>query len=140
MTTNLLDGIEEILLMGPGPSCIHPKVYDAISRSTLGHLDPHFVRIMDDIQIQLQKIMNTQNRLTLPLSGTGSAGMESCFVNLVEPADKVLVLINGVFGKRMGSGASPEIVAEQFFSEHAGVFGVDMEDLKEGSDLGKVER
>ena len=101
MKKNLLEGIEEVLLMGPGPSCIHPKVYDAISCKTLGHLDPYFVKIMDEIQIQLQKIMNTQNQLTLPISGTGSAGMETCFVNLVEPQDKVLVLINGVFGKRM---------------------------------------
>lgn len=98
---NLLNKIEEVLLMGPGPSCIHPKVYEALSRKTLGHLDPYFIKIMDEIQLQLQTILNTKNRLTLPISGTGSAGMETCLVNLIEPKDKVLVLINGVFGKRM---------------------------------------
>ncbi len=99
--TNLLDGIDEILLMGPGPSCVHPEVYKALNRFTLGHLDPHFIKIMDQIQVLLQKILNTDNKLTIPVSGTGSAGMETCFVNLIEPKDKVLILINGVFGKRM---------------------------------------
>ena len=99
--TNLLEDIDEILLMGPGPSCVHPEVYKALSRFTLGHLDPHFIKIMDQIQVLLQKILNTNNRLTIPISGTGSAGMETCFVNLIEPEDKVLILINGVFGKRM---------------------------------------
>jgi len=99
--TNLLEDIDEILLMGPGPSCVHPEVYKALSRFTLGHLDPHFIKIMDQIQVLLQKLLNTNNRLTIPISGTGSAGMETCFVNLIEPEDKVLILINGVFGKRM---------------------------------------
>ena len=98
---NLLKGIEEVLLMGPGPSCVHPDVYKALSRDTLGHLDPYFIKIMDEIQVLLQEVMNTKNQLTLPISGTGSAGMESCFVNLIEPKDRVLILINGVFGKRM---------------------------------------
>jgi alanine-glyoxylate transaminase/serine-glyoxylate transaminase/serine-pyruvate transaminase len=98
---NLLNDIEEILLMGPGPSCVHPKVYEALSRKTLGHLDPHFIKIMDEIKELLKKLINTNNNLTLPLSGTGSAGMEACFVNLIEPKDKILVIINGVFGKRM---------------------------------------
>ena len=99
--TNLLDDIDEILLMGPGPSCVHPDVYKALSRFTLGHLDPYFIKIMDEIQILLQKLMKTKNKLTIPVSGTGSAGMETCFVNLIEPKDKVLILVNGVFGKRM---------------------------------------
>jgi len=98
---NLLNQIEEVLLMGPGPSCVHPKVYEALSYKTLGHLDPHFIKIMDEIKELLKSLINTKNNLTLPLSGTGSAGMEACFVNLIEPKDKVLVLINGVFGKRM---------------------------------------
>ena len=98
---NKLDGIEEILLMGPGPSCIPDSVYDALSRKTLGHLDPYFIEIMDEIKILQRKVMQTENHLTLPISGTGSAGMETCFVNLIEPGDKVLVLINGVFGMRM---------------------------------------
>ncbi len=90
--TNLLDGIEEILLMGPGPSCVSDSVYDALSKKTLGHLDPYFIRIMDAIKEQLQSALSTKNALTVPMSGTGSAGMETCFVNLVEPGDSVLVL------------------------------------------------
>ncbi len=98
---NLLDGIEEILLMGPGPSCVPPEVYKALSCKTLGHLDPYFIKIMDEIQVLLQQLMNTKNNLTLPISGTGSAGMETCLVNLIEPEDPVLILKNGVFGVRM---------------------------------------
>ncbi|MCX7634808.1 MAG: alanine--glyoxylate aminotransferase family protein, partial [Syntrophales bacterium] len=89
------------LLMGPGPSCVPPEVYDALRRKTLGHLDPYFLKIMDELKEMLRALMNTQNELTIPISGTGSAGMEAAFVNLVEPGDKVLVLINGVFGVRM---------------------------------------
>jgi alanine-glyoxylate transaminase / serine-glyoxylate transaminase / serine-pyruvate transaminase len=98
---NLLQGIEEILLMGPGPSCVPPEVYWALGQKTLGHLDPCFLEIMEDLKVMLRQIMNTVNELTLPLSGTGSAGMEAAFVNLVEPGDRVLVLQNGVFGMRM---------------------------------------
>ncbi len=103
---NALDGIEEILLMGPGPSCIHDSVYEALSRKTIGHMDPYFIKIMDDLKVLLQKVMKTQNRMTIPISGTGSAGMETCFVNLIERRDPVLILINGVFGKRMQDVAS----------------------------------
>ncbi|OQX54461.1 MAG: alanine--glyoxylate aminotransferase [Candidatus Aminicenantes bacterium 4484_214] len=99
--SNLLDEIEEITLMGPGPSCIYPEVYRALSRPTLGHLDPYFIQIMDGIKELLQVVMKTKNRLTIPISGTGSAGMEACFVNLIERGDPVLILINGVFGTRM---------------------------------------
>jgi alanine-glyoxylate transaminase/serine-glyoxylate transaminase/serine-pyruvate transaminase len=98
---NLLANITPTLLMGPGPSSVHPEVYEAIARPTIGHLDPYFISIMDAIKQQLKVIMGTQNRLTMPMSGTGSAGMETAFVNLIEPGDRVLVLINGVFGKRM---------------------------------------
>jgi len=98
---NLLTGIEEVLLMGPGPSCVPPEVYKALGRPTLGHLDPYFLKIMDDTRDMLRQVIKTRNVLTIPMSGTGSAGMEACFVNLVEPGDKVLVLINGVFGMRM---------------------------------------
>ncbi|MFQ6037588.1 MAG: pyridoxal-phosphate-dependent aminotransferase family protein, partial [Candidatus Aminicenantales bacterium] len=98
---NLLDNVEEVLLMGPGPSCIHDSVYAALSQKTLGHMDPYFIRIMDKIKGLLQTVMQTENRMTIPVSGTGSAGMETCFVNLVERDDPVLVLINGVFGRRM---------------------------------------
>ncbi len=98
---NLLDGIEEILLMGPGPSCVDDSVYAAMAKKTIGHLDPYFIQIMDGIKQQLRSLLNTKNALTLPISGTGSAGMETCFVNLVEPGDRVLIITNGVFGKRM---------------------------------------
>jgi alanine-glyoxylate transaminase / serine-glyoxylate transaminase / serine-pyruvate transaminase len=103
---NLLDGIDEILLMGPGPSCVPPEVYRALARPTLGHLDPYFISIMDEVKVMLRAVMQTSNRLTLPISGTGSAGMETCFVNLIEPGDAVLVLVNGVFGTRMAEVAS----------------------------------
>jgi alanine-glyoxylate transaminase/serine-glyoxylate transaminase/serine-pyruvate transaminase len=103
---NLLDNIEEILLMGPGPSCVPDAVYSALSKKTLGHLDPHFVRIMDETKVKLQQVLKTKNSLTIPMSGTGSAGMESCFVNLIEEGDPVLILINGVFGMRMQDVAS----------------------------------
>jgi alanine-glyoxylate transaminase/serine-glyoxylate transaminase/serine-pyruvate transaminase len=98
---NLLDPLPEVLLMGPGPSCVPPAVYKALSRPTIGHLDPRFIRIMDEIKDLLRAVMGTTNELTLPVSGTGSAGMETSFVNLVEPGDQVLVLVNGVFGTRM---------------------------------------
>ncbi|MFU8768280.1 MAG: pyridoxal-phosphate-dependent aminotransferase family protein [Desulfotignum sp.] len=98
---DLLQQIEPVLLMGPGPSCVPPSVLNALARPTLGHLDPEFIRIMDAIKHQLKTLLHTQNELTLPVSGTGSAGMECCFVNLIEKGDPVLILINGVFGMRM---------------------------------------
>jgi alanine-glyoxylate transaminase/serine-glyoxylate transaminase/serine-pyruvate transaminase len=98
---NLLDGIEEILLMGPGPSCVHDDVYGALSKKTIGHLDPYFIRIMDAVKNDLRTLLNTENAMTIPMSGTGSCGMEACFVNLIEKNDPVLILINGVFGMRM---------------------------------------
>ena len=98
---NRLDHIEDVLLMGPGPSCVHDSVYRALGRKTLGHMDPAFIDIMDEVKRLLQIVMQTQNRMTLPISGTGSAGMETSFVNLIEKDDPVLILINGVFGKRM---------------------------------------
>ncbi len=103
---NLLNNIEEITLMGPGPSCVDPSVLDALSKSTLGHLDPSFIKIMDAIKEQLKTLLHTENQLTIPMSGTGSSGMETAFVNLVEQGDPVLILINGVFGMRMQDVAS----------------------------------
>jgi len=98
---NLLNSINETLLMGPGPSSVSPQVYSSIAKSTIGHLDPKFIEIMDAIKGQLQILMGTKNELTIPISGTGSAGMETCFVNLIEKNDNVLILSNGVFGGRM---------------------------------------
>lgn len=98
---NLLEGIENILLLGPGPSCVPEEVYTALNRKTLGYLDPYLLKIMDELQEMLRRVMNTKNDVTFTISGTGSAGMEACFVNLVEPGDKVLIAANGFFGMRM---------------------------------------
>lgn len=88
-------------LMGPGPSDVHPRILEALSRPTIGHLDPYFVGMMDEVKSLLQYAFQTDNALTIPVSAPGSAGMETCFVNLVEPGDKVIVCQNGVFGGRM---------------------------------------
>jgi alanine-glyoxylate transaminase/serine-glyoxylate transaminase/serine-pyruvate transaminase len=88
-------------LMGPGPSDVHPRVLAAMARPTIGHLDPLFVAMMDELKTLLQYAFQTRNELTIPVSAPGSAGMETCFVNLVEPGDKVIVCVNGVFGGRM---------------------------------------
>ena len=102
-------------LMGPGPSDVYPRITEALSRPTIGHLDPEFVRMLDELKVLLQYAFRTQNALTLPVSAPGSAGMEACFVNLVEPGDKVIVCSNGVFGGRMKenverAGGEPVVV------------------------------
>lgn len=89
------------VLMGPGPSDVHPRILEAMGRHTIGHLDPLFVELMDEIKELLQYAFQTKAPLTMPVSGPGSAGMETCFVNLVEPGDQVIVCQNGVFGGRM---------------------------------------
>jgi len=88
-------------LMGPGPSDVNPRILEAMSRPTIGHLDPVFVSMMDQTKGMLQDAFLTKNELTMPVSAPGSAGMETCFVNLVEPGDTVIVCQNGVFGGRM---------------------------------------
>jgi len=88
-------------LMGPGPSDVHPRILAAMARPTIGHLDPRFVDMMDELKALLQYTFVTRNDLTIPVSAPGSAGMEMCFVNLVQPGDKVIVCQNGVFGGRM---------------------------------------
>lgn len=88
-------------LMGPGPSDVSPRVLNALSRSTLGHLDPQFIQLMDEVGELLRYAFKTENTLTMPISAPGSAGMEACFANLIEANDKVAVCINGVFGGRM---------------------------------------
>jgi len=120
--------------MGPGPSDVPPQVLEALARPTIGHLDPQFVVLMDDIKRLLQYVFQTKNELTLPISAPGSAGMEAAFVNLIEPGNRVIVCQNGVFGGRMkenvervgatpimvedawGAPVSPEKVAEAFAS------------------------
>ena len=87
--------------MGPGPSDVSARVLEAMARPTIGHLDPEFVTLMDRIKAQLQRAFRTANPLTMPVSGPGTAGMESCVVNILEPGDTVVVCQNGVFGGRL---------------------------------------
>jgi alanine-glyoxylate transaminase/serine-glyoxylate transaminase/serine-pyruvate transaminase len=89
------------LLLGPGPSNVHPRVLSALAVPLVGHLDPQFLQIMNETQELLRATFRTKNRLTFPISGTGSAGMETCVVNLIEPGDRMVVCVNGVFGQRM---------------------------------------
>jgi alanine-glyoxylate transaminase/serine-glyoxylate transaminase/serine-pyruvate transaminase len=93
------------ILLGPGPSDVHPAVLEALGRPLLGHLDPAFLPILDEVCEQLRGVFRTANRATLPVSGTGSAGLEACIVNLVEPGDRVVVGVNGVFGGRLAEVA-----------------------------------
>ena len=91
------------LLLGPGPSAVHPRVLRAMSTPLIGHLDPMFLGIMNDIQTLLRRVFATSNPVTIAVSGTGSAGMEAAIVNIVEPGDRVIVGINGVFGTRLAT-------------------------------------
>jgi len=89
------------ILLGPGPSIADPRVLRAMAAPLVGHLDPEFLRLMNGVMEGLRLVFETQNQLTLPMSGTGSAGMETCLVNLLEPGDRAAICINGVFGQRM---------------------------------------
>ena len=116
-------------LMGPGPSDVHPRVLEALSRPTIGHLDPAFITMMDELKELMQYAFQTENALTMPVSAPGSAGMETCFANLVEPGDKVIVCQNGVFGGRMKENV-----------ERCGGIPVVVEDAwGEAIDAGKLE-
>ncbi len=109
----------EVLLLGPGPSPVSQRVLDAMARPTIGHLDPRFVGMMDELKELLRYAFDTTNALTVPISAPGSAGMEAAFVNLIEPGDKVVICQNGVFGARMREnviriGAIPIMVNDAF--------------------------
>ena len=104
--TTVFGTLDQVLLMAPGPSPVATNVLEAMSVPTLGHLDPDCIKVMDAVQEQLRAICKTSNAVTFPLSGTGSAGMEACFVNLVEPGDSVLIVNNGLFCSRMVEVAS----------------------------------
>ncbi len=93
------------LLMGPGPSNVAPSVLRAMSQPLVGHLDPAFIQLMEEIKGMLRSVFLTKNELTFPVSGTGSAGMEFCCVNLLEPGDEAVIGVNGVFGGRMADVA-----------------------------------
>jgi len=107
------------ILMGPGPSDVHPRVLKAMSTPLVGHLDPDFLDIMNETKEMLKQVFQTDNEFTIPLSGTGSAGMEACLVNLLEPGDKAIVCVNGLFCERMVEivkrcQAEPIIVAAEW--------------------------
>lgn len=89
------------VLMGPGPSDVHSRVLKAMATPLIGHLDPQFIQIMDEVKEMTRQLFQTENQITSVISATGSAGMETCFVNLLEPGDKAMVCVNGVFGNRM---------------------------------------
>jgi len=97
--------LEPRLLLGPGPSPVAPRILDAMSHPTLGHLDPQFLALMDDVNERLRRVFGTSNRMTFPVSGTGSAAMEASLANIVEPGDTVVVGVNGVFGGRLAEMA-----------------------------------
>ena len=107
------------ILLGPGPSNVHPRVLKALSTPLVGHLDPEFIRLMEETKELLRFVFQTKNALTLPISGTGSSGMEACLVNLLEPGDEALIGVNGVFGTRMKDivercGAKPVVIETQW--------------------------
>src|SRR5262245_38733140 len=91
----------ERLLLGPGPSQVHPRVLTALGMPLLGHLDPAFIALMEETKRMLRTVFGTTNELTIPVSGTGSAGLEAAIVNLIEPGDEVVIGVNGVFGTRL---------------------------------------
>lgn len=109
--------VSERLLMGPGPGNPYPEVVSAMTRPVLGHLDPEFLGLLDETNDRLRAVWRTANQLTFPVSGTGSAGMEACLVNVVEPGDVVVVGVNGLFGTRMRDVAArcgAEVVSVEF--------------------------
>ncbi|MEX2185989.1 MAG: alanine--glyoxylate aminotransferase family protein [Pirellulales bacterium] len=107
MTTTLPEPLNPPVrtLLGPGPSDTHPRVLAAMAKSTVGHLDPYYLQLMDGMQQMLRSVFQTKNRMTFAVSATGSAGMEAAVVNVVEPGDSVVVCVNGVFGGRMADVA-----------------------------------
>jgi len=116
--------------MGPGPSDVNPRILEALSRPTIGHLDPAFIQMMDEIKQLLQYAFKTENELTMPVSAPGSAGMETVFVNLIERGDKVIICQNGVFGARMKENV-----------ERCGAYAIVVEDPWGSTiDINKVEQ
>jgi len=101
MTNHVNFDVPERILLGPGPSMVHPRVLRALSQPVIGHLDPLFLAIMSDVQKLLRFVFQTENQLTIPVSGTGSAGMEAALCNFIEPGDEVIIGVNGYFGGRM---------------------------------------
>lgn len=106
MTPETDTTLEPRILLGPGPSMADPRVLQAMAKPLIGHLDPRFIEIMNEVQELLRFVFQTKNDLTIPISGTGSAGMEAALCNFIEPGDKVLIAVNGYFGERMSEMAS----------------------------------
>ena len=104
--SNILDTMDSVLLMGPGPLTVHPRVYQALAKPTIGHMDPQFLVLLDGIKESLRKVMDTKNEATITLSGTGSSGMEAVMTNLIEEGESMLVVVNGFFADRMTDVAS----------------------------------
>ncbi len=107
------------LLLGAGPCNVHPRVLQAMSSSLLGHLDPHFLGVMDDVRSKLRYVFRTENPVTIPISGTGTAGMEAAIVNVIEPGDTFVMAANGYFGQRLAdiaerNGANVVFVGHEF--------------------------
>src|SRR6476661_1757021 len=89
------------ILLGPGPSSVSPRVLEALGRAPIGYLDPELFDLMEALRADLRLVYGTKNAFTIPLTGTGMAGMESCLANLLEPGDRILIGVNGFFGGRM---------------------------------------
>lgn len=124
------------ILMGPGPSNVHPRVLKAMATPLVGHLDPEFLAIMDQTQAMLRDLFGTANALTIPVSGTGSSGMEAALCNVLEPGDDAVVCVNGVFGERMSDivqrcGANLHRVESPWGQI------IDPEDVKRGMEVGR---
>jgi alanine-glyoxylate transaminase/serine-glyoxylate transaminase/serine-pyruvate transaminase len=119
----------ERILMGPGPSNVSPRVLAALGAPCIGHLDPYFLQVMNETQALLRALFQTKNGLTIPVSGTGSAGMETCFVNLIEPGDRVVIGVGGVFGTRMTDVAG-RLGAEVTTVEAEWGRAIDLDDLR----------
>ncbi len=117
------------ILMGPGPSDVNPRVLKAMATPLIGHLDPEFLVVMDDIKAMTQETLQTNNPLTFVVSAPGSAGMETCLVNLLEPGDEAVVCINGVFGTRLADIAE-RCGAKVIKVEAAWGTPIDPEDVK----------
>ncbi len=127
------------LLMGAGPSNVHPRVLQAMASSLVGHLDPNFLAVMDDVRSLLRYVFRTENPVTLPISGTGTAGMEAAMVNIIEPGDTFVVAINGYFGQRLGEIAERS-GAKVIAVEHEMGKAVDAERVREAlRGAGKVK-
>ncbi len=116
-------------LMGPGPSDVNPRITNAMARPTIGHLDPAFIGLMEELKALLQYAFQTDNALTLPVSAPGSAGMETCFVNLMEPGDKAIICQNGVFGGRMKENVT-RLGGEAVMVEDAWGTAVDLDKVR----------